>query len=187
MDLDEALESARAGDRDGLATLYRALSAPMLSYLRTQTRSRQDAEDLLGEVFLAAVKDLGSFDGNASAFKGWLYRIGTNRAIDLARRRKRRPEEPLEITEDEPAEDDTERAALAQVDRDRLWRAVRGLPEAQRVVIALRLAAGLTTAEIASAVGKRANAVKALQHRALQRLARELEAYPRAGAERLGD
>lgn len=69
---------------------------------------------------------------------------------------------------------------------------MHSLPADQRRAIALRLAAGLSATEIARVLGKRRGAVKALQHRALQNLARELGAaehdrvqtYPEAGEER---
>lgn len=187
MDLDDALDAARSGDRDGIAALYRAFAPALLAYLTGQTASRQDAEDALGEVFVAAVRDLGRFTGDAAAFKGWLYRIATNRAIDLGRRRSRRPEQPLDEADLPASAENPERAAIAAADRARLWKAIGELSEAQRQVVTLRLSAGLSTAEIADVLGKQANAVKALQHRALLRLTQILGAYPSAQPERLGD
>jgi len=187
MDLDEAVRAAKAGDRDGTGVLYRAYAPALLAYLLGQTPSHQDAEDALGEVFVAAIRDINRFTGDAAAFKGWLFRIATNRAIDLARRRKRRPEHALNEPALPAAEDDPEREALAAAERARLWRAIRALPAGQRDVLTLRLSAGLTTAEIADVLGKRANAIKALQHRALLRLARELRPYPSGRVQRLED
>lgn len=177
-DLEDVLARARAGDTDAMAGLYRAFAGPVLSFLMTHTRSRQDAEDVLGEVFLSAMRDISSFEGEASGFRAWLYRIATNRAIDLARRQRRRPEAPIEEAAEQPAAEDPAREALGREERARLWRAVDGLPEQQRRVVTLRLAAGLSSAEIARVLGKRVGAVKALQHRALTGLARALGAYP---------
>lgn len=186
MDPDEALERARAGDPEGLARLYRLYSGPVYAYLLAQVPSPQDAEEILGEVFVAAVRELPR-TGDAGGFRAWLYRVATNRAIDLARRRARRPEGPLEGLDLRPADDDVEAEALSRADRERLWRAVRALPDDQRRVIALRLTGGLSAAEIAPIVGKRVGAVKALQHRALANLARALgRPYPSRPGERLG-
>ena len=93
-DFEEALERAQAGDARGMADLYRSYAAPLLAYLMTQVRRREDAEDLLGEVFLQAMRDVARFEGNLSGFRAWLYRIAINHAVDLARRNQRRPEEP---------------------------------------------------------------------------------------------
>ena len=185
-DLQEALGRAQAGDARGMADLYRAYSAQLLAYLATQVRRREDAEDLLGEVFLQAMRDVARFEGNLSGFRAWLYRIATNRAVDLARRNQRRPEEPLVLAIEQPGTADPAGEALSRVDRERLWRAVMALPEAQRQVVAMRLAGGLSAPEIADAVGKPVGAVKALQHRALVNLTKALGGpYPGVAEGRL--
>lgn len=187
-ELDGVVVRAQAGDREAVGELYQALSAPLLSYLMSQVRRAEDAEDLLGQVFLDAMRDLGRFQGDASGFRAWLFRIAHNRAIDLARRLGRRAEVPLTDAEAVPEESDAEEQALEGAERERLWRAVRRLPPAQREVIALRLAAGLSSPEIAAALSKRVGAVKALQHRALENLAKALQAaYPSKQHPRLNE
>lgn len=173
-DLNAALTAARAGDPDGVAGLYRALASPLLSYLRTQVRRWDDAEDLLAQAFLEAVRDIRRFSGDAGGFRAWLFRIAHNRAIDLARRQSRSPEAPLEDAADRVAPERVEDEAMAAEERARLWGAVRALPPDQRAAVTLRLAGGLSSREIASVLGKRLGAIKALQHRALQNLARAL-------------
>lgn len=190
--LEPSLERARLGDAAGMEALYRAYAPGLLSYLRTQVRRPEDAEDVVGQAFLEAVRDLARFRGDAAGFRAWLFRIGHNRAVDLARRQDRRPEVTLDELEDRPGDDEAEGAAVRNVESQRLWAAVHSLPADQRRAIALRLAAGLSATEIARVLGKRRGAVKALQHRALQNLARELGAaehdrvqtYPEAGEER---
>src|SRR5437879_5979719 len=93
--LDELISRARTGEREAMAQLYSAFAPGLLSFLQTQVRRREDAEDLLGETFLSAMRDLRRFEGDSGGFRGWMYRIATNRAIDHARRSRRRPEEPL--------------------------------------------------------------------------------------------
>jgi len=172
--IEDAVARARAGDSSSFDEIYRELSGPVLSYLISQTKRREDAEDLTGQVFLEAMRGIPSFSGDASAFKGWIFRIAHNRAIDLARRSGRRPEAPLEAAEELPAPQDTAERAMTGVTHSRLWAAVRGLPEQQQRVLALRLGAGLTSREIAQVLGKRLGTVKALQHRALVSLGRAL-------------
>lgn len=185
-DLEGALERARYGDSEGVAELYRAHAPSLLAYLRTQVRRPEDAEDLLGQAFFEAVRDIRRFSGDVGGFRAWLYRIAHNRAIDLARRQNRSRETSLEDAEDRPALVETAEQAIAREERDRLWRAVMDLPPDQRRAVTLRLAGGLTAREIAAVLGKRPGAVKALQHRALQNLARALGAsYPEGAAVRL--
>lgn len=172
--LEDAVARAGAGEGRAFDEIYRILSGSVYSYLLTQTHRREDAEDLTGQVFLEAMRGVRGFTGDASAFKGWLFRIAHNRAVDLARRLARRPEGSLEEAESLPDVLGTEERAIAGVTRERLWRAIESLPEQQRRVLALRLGAGLNAREIAEALDKRIGTVKALQHRALTSLARIL-------------
>lgn len=174
--LTEALARARDGDRGAMGELYGAFAGALYSFLLTRVRRREDAEDLVEQAFLDAMASVGRFDGDISGFRAWIFRIGRNRAVDLARRRRRRPEVPLEGLDDALEEGDPEAQAIGRAERERLWRAVRDLPVAQREVIALRLAGDLSASEIAEVVGKRIGAVKSLQHRALENLARALGA-----------
>jgi len=173
--LDDAVARAIAGDGRAFDEIYRALSGPVYSYLSTQVRRREDAEDLTGQVFLEAMRGVRTFSGDASAFRGWLFRIAHNRAVDLARRLARRPESALEEAENIPDRHATEDRALISVAYTRVWQAVQALPEQQRRVIVLRLGAGLSAKEIADALDKRIGTVKALQHRALVTLSRVLK------------
>ena len=173
--LEDAVARAIAGDGRAFDQIYRALSGPVYSYLSTQVRRREDAEDLTGQVFLEAMRGIRGFSGDASAFRGWLFRIAHNRAVDLARRLARRPESALEEAESIPDLLATEDRAISGVSYARIWQAVRALPEQQKRVIVLRLGAGLSAREIAEALGKRLGTVKALQHRALVTLSRVLK------------
>lgn len=173
--LDDAVARAIAGDGKAFEEIYRALAGPVYSYLSNQVRRREDAEDLTGQVFLEAMRGVRTFTGDAAAFKGWLFRIAHNRAVDLARRLARRPEAALDEAESLPDLVETEERALAGVAQTRVWQAVRALPEQQRRVITLRLGAGLSAREIAAALGKRVGTVKALQHRALVTLSKTLQ------------
>lgn len=181
IDLQEALRRALEGDSEGLAALYGALADPLLSYIRTQVRRREDAEDLLGQVFLEALRDLGRFSGDVGGFRAWLFRIAYHRSVDLARRQSRRAEEPLDSVHQRPAADDPESEVLDRLDRLRLRAAVDRLPPEQRRVISLRLAGALSAAEIGKILGKSTGAVKALQFRALANLSRAFRDHERQG------
>jgi RNA polymerase sigma-70 factor (ECF subfamily) len=172
--LEDAVARARSGDGRAFDEIYRILAGPVFSYLITQTRRREDAEDLTGQVFLEAMRGIRGFTGDASAFRGWLFRIAHNRAVDLARRLARRREESLEEAEGVAELLGTEERAIAGVAVQRVWKAIESLPEQQRRVLVLRLGAGLTAREIAEALDKRIGTVKALQHRALNSLSRAL-------------
>jgi RNA polymerase sigma-70 factor (TIGR02960 family) len=85
-----ALERARAGDESA----FRVLTEPHRRELHVHcyriVGSVQDAEDLVQETLLAAWRGLADFEGRASV-RAWLYRIATNRCLNLLRDTGRRP------------------------------------------------------------------------------------------------
>jgi RNA polymerase sigma-70 factor (ECF subfamily) len=84
------LTLARAGDQDA----FRALTAPYQRELQIHCYrmlgSLQDAEDALQETLMSAWRGLASFQERAS-LRTWLYRIATNRCLNVHRERARRP------------------------------------------------------------------------------------------------
>jgi len=91
---EQTLASARGGDE----TAFRELTEPYRRELQLHiyriVGSAQDAEDLLQETLLAAWRGLAQFEERAS-IRAWLYRIATNRALDVLRASRRRPESRL--------------------------------------------------------------------------------------------
>jgi RNA polymerase sigma factor (sigma-70 family) len=173
----DVLSGARAGADWALEALYRDLAPGVLGYFRGQ--GVPDPEDLASEVFVGIVRNIASFEGDERAFRTWVFSIAHHRLVDHRRRRSRRHElltDPAELTGPaaadlvgEPEYELEERipgpAAVA----------VLNLPPDQRSVVLLRVVADLSVAEVSSILGKSEGAVKALQRRALRRLARELE------------
>src|SRR3954449_12202385 len=88
---ERLLDRARAGDE----AAFRALTEPYRRELQVHCYrilgSVQDAEDLVQETLLAAWRGLGGFEGRAS-FRAWLYRIATNRCLNVLRDAGRRPQ-----------------------------------------------------------------------------------------------
>ena len=139
------------------------------------TRNSGDAEEATQETFLDLLHALPRFkvDGPAR-FETWLYRITVNRCRSRFRR-----ERPPSADWDELADElvagvngDPEHSALKRETRDAIWKAVDGLPDAQRQVIALRYLADLAYDEIAEALGISQGTVKSrlfYAHQALQK------------------
>jgi RNA polymerase sigma-70 factor (ECF subfamily) len=86
----ELLARARAGDRDAFAALVEPHRRELQVHCYRMLGSLQDAEDALQETLLAAWLGLDGFEGRSSV-RTWLYRITTNRCLNLLRSSARRP------------------------------------------------------------------------------------------------
>jgi RNA polymerase sigma-70 factor (ECF subfamily) len=171
---EDVLSAARSRDDWAWAEIYREFAPPVLGYLRA--RRAADPEDLLGEVFLQAVRDLKHFEGDEDAFRAWVFAIAHNRLLDAARRQRRRPSVEPEATLDEHSlgVGDSEEEALAALAEKRVAAMLARLSPDQQSVLLLRILGDLTVEQVARVVGKRPGAVKALQRRGLATLAREM-------------
>ncbi len=92
------LSRARGGDPDAFAQLTEPYWRELQLHCYRIVGSLQDAEDLLQETLLSAWRSLHSFQGRAS-LRAWLYRIATNRCLDMLRASRRRPEEAQRMIE----------------------------------------------------------------------------------------
>jgi RNA polymerase sigma-70 factor (TIGR02960 family) len=86
----QLLQRARSGDREAFAALVEPHRAELQVHCYRMLGSLQDAEDALQETLLAAWVGLDGFEGRASV-RTWLYRIATNRCLNLLRASRRRP------------------------------------------------------------------------------------------------
>jgi RNA polymerase sigma-70 factor (ECF subfamily) len=144
------------------------MAPAVLGYLRAQRAP--EPEDLLGEVFLQISRDLPRFKGDADDLRRWVFTIAHNRVIDARRRASRRPAIAGDDVPDvafDPQDEAVDPALLAALDR---------LTDEQREVVVLRFVADLALEDVARITGRTAGAVKAMQHRALEALARILDA-----------
>lgn len=171
---EEVLAAARANHGWAFTCLYESSAGAVAGYLRVQGASEPD--DLTSEVFLAAFSRIGSFKGDEKAFRRWVFTIAHARLIDDRRARARRP--APETLEESTAGlvDSAESEAVSRLGLERLERLLARLSPDQRTVLTLRILADLPIDQVASVLGKQPGAVKALQHRALGALRRELVA-----------
>jgi len=82
------VERAQQGDRDAFGSLVEPWRKPLFGYIYRMVTLRQDAEDLLQEVFIRVLEDIRSYRGEAR-FKSWLFGIATHACLDHLRKRKR--------------------------------------------------------------------------------------------------
>src|SRR5215212_6584589 len=96
--IEQTLARARAGDEDAFRDLTDPYRRELQLHVYRIVGSPQDAEDLLQETLLAAWRGLQQFEERASV-RTWLYRIATNRSLDVLRASRRRPEDRQRMTE----------------------------------------------------------------------------------------
>ncbi len=183
---DFSLEALRAGDRSEFARLVEAYSGVIYRLGLKMLGSEQDAEDVLQETFIKALRHLQNFDGR-SKLSTWLYRIATNEALMLLRRRKQDV-----VSIEEPFEDVGEPQAPMQIVdwccmpeeelmsaevRAYLDQAIDDLSPALRVVFLLREIEGLSTQETAEVLNLSETAVKTRLSRARLQLREHLSGY----------
>jgi RNA polymerase sigma-70 factor (ECF subfamily) len=162
----------RAGDREAFGRLY-ALYAPMVHGVLLARVPYRDVDDLVQDVFLSALKRLGSLR-EAAAFGGWLAMIARNRAVDYYRR----AHETEELTDEMPVT--SHRDTEAEHEAARMLEVVRGLPEAYRETLVLRLVEGMTGPEIAARIGMTPASVRVNLHRGMKLLREKLGLEERA-------
>jgi RNA polymerase sigma factor (sigma-70 family) len=174
LDLSADVEAARAGSVAAFERLYRSTAGSVAGYFRWHGAS--DPEGLTNEVFSKVHRNLAGFVGDGERFRSWLFTVAHHRMIDDRRQMSRRPRVDGVAEVDEAAlVGDAESDALAALGHDRLRALLDGLSPDQRSVLLLRVVADLPVEAVATALGKRPGAVKALQHRALASLRRQLE------------
>ncbi|HEY7418640.1 MAG TPA: RNA polymerase sigma factor [Ktedonobacteraceae bacterium] len=153
--------------------LFHRYAPSLFAYLRQHTASREDAEDLLHEVF-AAVLEQPDFDLlNASEQELWLWRVTRNKTVDTYRRKIRHPSLALDYAaKDLYAEDELspESVLLRSEEYAGLLSALERLPTLQQEVLRLRFVNELPFAEVAKALGKREGTVRSILSRSLARL-----------------
>jgi RNA polymerase sigma-70 factor (ECF subfamily) len=164
-----------AGDAAAFETLFRRWAGPLLRYLERMLGEAGAAEELVQEAFLRVHRARDSYRPDAR-FSSWLYRIGTNLALNELRRPGRRvPHERVGDGDDGPLPAAADPASDAVVDARReigaLDRALRALPERQRAALWLVAVEGLSYADVAASLDVSEQAVKALVHRARSALA----------------
>ncbi len=172
---EATMAAAGRGEEWAITVLYRDVNPQLVAFLRA--RARDDAEDLASEVWLTLARQMPSFRGDERRWLGFVFLVARRRLNDHWKQRARRRTSPVDADQlaDRPALVDVEAAGLARVTTEEAADFVlRILPRDQADVILLRVMAGLDVGEVAVAIGKRANHVRVIQHRALRRLATAL-------------
>ncbi len=190
-EIEMLVERAREGDRSAFGQLVDEYKDKIYNYVARMLNDPYEAEDVTQEAFLRAYKSLPRFRG-ASSFHTWLYRIASNLAIDVVRKRKRQDptfslDEPLESEDGEyerELPDETggpEDRTSTRETRVAVRRAIMDLPEKLRDVMILYELQGETYDDIAEILDVPLGTVKSRLFNARNRLKESLEELVEAG------
>jgi len=158
--------SARGGDRQAFGRLYQLYGRMVHGVLLARAPSHE-VDDLVQEVYLKALKQLGSLR-DPRAFGGWIAMIARHTAIDRARRRPVVVELPDDLAAPESHDDEARR----------VLRLIRELPDAYRETLMLRLVEGMSGPEIAERTGLQPGSVRVNLHRGITMLRQRMMGDP---------
>ncbi len=164
---------ADAGATVTVEELFERHAASIFTYLCQHVRSREDAEDILVDTFLAAMQDRKFAQLSEPLRVAWLWRVARNKTVDIFRHTARRHATSLEQVDEVIAgeqDHDPELMALRQDEMQELHEVLHRLPAEQQDLLRLRFGYGLRCAEIAAILGKREQAVRSMLSRTLNLL-----------------
>lgn len=166
------VQAVQNGDGEAFGELYDRYVNQVFRFIYYRVNDRALAEDFTSETFLRALRRISSINYQGRDIGAWFMTIARNIVFDHTKSARFRLEQTTgETVESGDAADSPETAVLAHLTNTRLLSAVNELGEEQRECIVLRFLHGLSVAETAAVMGKNDGAIKALQHRAVKRLA----------------
>lgn len=174
---EEILQIADKDKEKGFRCLIERYQEPLYWHVRRMLPGHDDAEDVLQETFLRAYKHWGSFKGS-SKLSTWLYKIATNEALRFLEKNKHTllPLDDLEQVPEVEWQDneaDAESAERLVV----LQKAIRQLPERQRLVFNLRYYDELDYADISEILETQVETLKTNFFYAKENIKRYIQKY----------
>jgi RNA polymerase sigma-70 factor, ECF subfamily len=169
------VKAAQAGDMRAFSELFDRYYDVVFRYVLFRMGDRTLAEDITQETFLRALRRITSVTYQGRDIGAWFVTIARNLIFDHVKSSRYRLESTTsEIVELSPSTHGPEQQVLDLATNEELLRCVKKLNPDQQECIQLRFLQGLSVAETAKIMDRNEGAVKALQHRAVRRLAQLL-------------
>ena len=176
------------GDNTALEALYDLYAPTVLGICLKITRDHASAEDILQETFWRVWQSASIYQPQRGSFKGWLFRIARNLAIDSYRRRNARLQEVIISADMDPILDrisapdmDVSTQVQSNLDAEQIQNALRSLPREQRQAIEMAYFYGMTRQEIAEATGEALGTIHTRARLGLEKLRQELQRKEKFG------
>jgi RNA polymerase sigma-70 factor (ECF subfamily) len=166
------VRAAQRGDGEAFGKLYDRYVDSVYRFIYYRVHDRALAEDFTSETFLRALRRIASINYQGRDIGAWFITIARNIVFDHSKSARYRLELTTgDVLEGNDVDAGPEYLVLTNLTNARLLEAVNSLGEEQKECIVLRFLNGLSVAETAAVMGKNDGAIKALQHRAVKRLA----------------
>jgi RNA polymerase sigma-70 factor (ECF subfamily) len=165
----DLIRLAQDGDPEAFGDLYRLHVDAIYRYVYSRIGETVEAENLTQTTFLKAWRALGGYRQIQVPFRGWLYRIAHNTVVDHYRT-CHKPGCCLEDLELVDTSNVPEDLFILQERQELLRKGLARLRPAYQQVLTLRFLNGLDYPETAQVLGRKVNAVRVLQFRALEAL-----------------
>jgi RNA polymerase sigma-70 factor (TIGR02952 family) len=163
---------AQEGDAEAFGELYDHYVTMVHRYVYHRVGDRALAEDVTSETFVRALRRIDSLSFQGRDVGAWLVTIARNIIRDHVKSSRYRLEvATADMRDADQATDGPEDAVVQHLTNQQLLACVQQLGSEQQECIVLRFMHGLSVSETAQIMGKKDGAIKALQHRAVRRLA----------------
>ncbi|HEU5228270.1 MAG TPA: RNA polymerase sigma factor [Ktedonobacteraceae bacterium] len=170
------IHAEEAADEPLIAALYDRYALIILNYLSRYISCKEDVDDMVLDVFLAAMENRVWITWSDGEQLAWLRRIAYNKAVDYYRRTSRHPSVALEYVGSMLCDDDDympEHVALRNEDYALLRVHLSNLSELQQEIVRLRFGYGLRSKEIAQRLNKSDSVIRVTLSRTLNLLRRK--------------
>ncbi len=173
--IDDLVDRAVAGEPMAVELLIGRVHPVVVRYCRSRMAvgplSLATADDIAQEACLAVLTALPSFRREGKPFLAFVYGIASHKVADAHRSAARTRSLPVAQVPDAPStERGPEQSVVASSTATMVEELLGHLPDVQQEILRLRVVAGLSTEETATALGLTAGAVRVYQHRALAKL-----------------
>jgi RNA polymerase sigma-70 factor (ECF subfamily) len=172
VDVWSLVQRAQEGDAEAFGELYDHYVTMVHRYVYHRVGDRATAEDVTSETFVRALRRIDSLSFQGRDVGAWLVTIARNIILDHVKSSRYRLEvATADMRDADRATDGPEDAVVTHLANRELLACVQQLGSEQQECIVLRFVHGLSVSETAEIMGKKDGAIKALQHRAVRRLA----------------
>ncbi|HEX2015326.1 MAG TPA: sigma-70 family RNA polymerase sigma factor [Solirubrobacteraceae bacterium] len=184
LDSGRVVTLIQAGDRESFSVIYMRYFDRVYTYLRIVFRDADDAEDATQQVFLKVFEGLPAFELRGGSFRGWLFVIARNHALnEIARTRPALISELVETGEPERGEPADE-SVLGWISDRELQMFIERMPLTQRQILFLRYVVDLSMKEISELLNLSPASARQQHSRALRFLRDRLAVLGRTGSRR---